>query len=416
MARIDAFFKLMSEEKASDLHLATNNPPMLRINGELVRVDYPPLQNDELKAMVYEIAPEGKIKLFEETSDVDFGYEVPGVARYRANFFQQKYGISAVFRLIPSKVLTVEELGLPPVLKKFPLLKKGLVLVTGPTGSGKSTTLAAMMDYANLQRHDHIITVEDPIEFVHRSQNCLVQHREVGVHTRSFASALRGALREDPDILLVGEMRDLETIELALTAAATGHLVFGTLHTSSAPKAVDRIIDVFPTNQQNQIRATLAESLKGVIAQNLFKRIDKPGRVAALEILVVDIAIANLVREAKTHQIPGMIQVGKKKGNQPLDDAIMEHLRQTRISPGRSLRQVRSIKRNSAPSSKNRRRTTSRNRISRHENARSRPDPVRDAARPTTASRILISPSVIRCRSRISANSSRSSSIRRSKR
>jgi twitching motility protein PilT len=235
--------------------------------------------------------------------------------------------------LIPSTILTVDDLNLPPVLKRFPMLKKGLVLVTGPTGSGKSTTLAAMMDYANLQRHDHIITVEDPIEFVHRSQNCLVQHREVGVHTRSFAAALRGALREDPDILLVGEMRDHETIELALTAAATGHLVFGTLHTSSASKAVDRIIDVFPTSQQNQIRATLAESLKGVIAQNLFKRIDKPGRVAALEILVVDMAIANLVREAKTHQIPGMIQVGKKKGNQPLDDAIMEHLRHTRISP-----------------------------------------------------------------------------------
>ena len=333
MARIDAFFKLMAEQKASDLHLSTNNPPMLRINGELVRVDFPPLQNDELKAMVYEIAPEGKIKVFEESLDVDFGYEVPGVARYRANFFQQKYGISAVFRLIPSTVLTVEQLGLPPVLKKFPMLKKGLVLVTGPTGSGKSTTLAAMMDYANLQRQDHIITVEDPIEFVHRSQNCLVQHREVGVHTRSFAAALRGALREDPDILLVGEMRDLETIELALTAAATGHLVFGTLHTSSAPKAVDRIIDVFPTHQQNQIRTTLAESLKGVIAQNLFKTIDKPGRVAALEILVVDTAIANLVREGKTHQIPGMIQVGKKKGNQPLDDAIMDLLRHMRISP-----------------------------------------------------------------------------------
>ncbi len=279
------------------------------------------------------LRPEGKIKIFEETSDVDFGYEIPSVARYRCNFFQQKYGISAVFRLIPSTVLTCEELGLPPVLKKFPLLKKGLVLVTGPTGSGKSTTLAAMMDYANMQRHDHIITVEDPIEFVHRSQNCLVQHREVGIHTRSFAAALRGALREDPDILLVGELRDLETIELALTAAATGHLVFGTLHTSSAAKAVDRIIDVFPSSQQNQIRATLAESLKGVVAQNLFKRIDKPGRVAALEILVVDMAIANLVREAKTHQIPGMIQVGKKKGNQPLDDAIMDHLRHTRISP-----------------------------------------------------------------------------------
>ncbi len=333
MARIDAFFKLMAEQKASDLHLSTNNPPMLRINGDLVRVDYPTLENDDLKGMVYEIAPEAKIKLFEEAADIDFGYEVPGDARYRANFFQQKYGISAAFRLIPSKILTVEELNLPPVLKKFSMLKKGLILVTGPTGSGKSTTLAAMIDYANLQRHDHIITVEDPIEFVHRSQNCLVQHREVGIHTRSFASALRGALREDPDILLVGEMRDLETIELALTAAATGHLVFGTLHTSSAAKAVDRVIDIFPSGQQNQIRTTMAESLKGVIAQNLFKRIDRPGRVAALEILVVDMAIANLVREAKTHQIPGMIQVGKKKGNQPLDDAIMEHLRNTRISP-----------------------------------------------------------------------------------
>src|ERR1041385_9154365 len=293
MARIDAFFKLMAEQKASDLHLATGNPPMLRINGDLIRVDYPPLENDDLKAMVYEIAPEGKIKVFEETSDVDFGYEVPGDARYRANFLQQKAGISAVFRLVPSQVLTVEDLGLPPVLKKFPMLKKGLILVTGPTGSGKSTTLAAMIDYANLQRHDHIITVEDPIEFVHRSQNCLVQHREVGMHTRSFAAALRGALREDPDILLVGEMRDLETIELALTAAATGHLVFGTLHTSSAPKAVDRIIDIFPSGQQNQIRATLAESLKGVIAQNLFKRIDTPGRVAALEIDSLEKVLSN---------------------------------------------------------------------------------------------------------------------------
>ncbi len=212
-------------------------------------------------------------------------------------------------------------------------MKKGLVLVTGPTGSGKSTTLAAMIDYANLNRQDHIITVEDPIEFVHKSQQCLVNHREVGVHTRSFASALRGALREDPDIILVGEMRDLETIELALTAAATGHLVFGTLHTPSAAKTVDRVIDVFPTDQQNQIRATLSESLKGVISQNLFRRIDRPGRVAALEILVFDTAIANLVREGKTHQIPGMIQVGKKRGNQPLDDAIMEHLRAARISP-----------------------------------------------------------------------------------
>jgi len=333
MARIDSYFKFMIDQDASDLHLSTGNQPMLRIHGDLIRVDAPPLEADDLKALVYEIAPDYKVKVFEETGDVDFGYEYPGVARYRANFYNQRAGIGASFRLIPSKVNTLDELGLPAVLKKFAMLKKGLVLVTGPTGSGKSTTLAAMVDYANLNRKEHIITVEDPIEFVHRSQNCLVNQREVGTHTKSFAAALRGALREDPDIILVGEMRDLETIELALTAAATGHLVFGTLHTTNASKTIDRVIDVFPTNQQNQIRAGLSESLKGVVAQGLFKRIDKPGRCAALEILVVDTAIANLIRETKTHQIPGMIQVGKKKGNLPLDDAIMEHLRAARISP-----------------------------------------------------------------------------------
>src|SRR5690349_5188750 len=333
MARIDSFFKFMREQSASDLHLSTGNPPMLRIHGELVRVDTPPLANDDLKALVYEIAPEQKIKVFEETGDVDFGYEFPGFARYRANFFNQKYGIGAVFRLIPSKVLTADQLGLPPVLKKFSLLKKGLVVVTGPTGSGKSTTLAAMMDWANLHRKDHIITVEDPIEFVHQSQQCLVNHREVGIHTKSFAAALRGALREDPDIILIGEMRDLETIELALTAAATGHLVFGTLHTPSAAKTIDRVIDVFPAAQQNQIRNTLSEGLKGVVAQNLFKRIDVKGRVAALEILVVTPAIANLIREAKTFQIPGMLQVGKKFGMQTLDDAIMDLLNKKMVSP-----------------------------------------------------------------------------------
>src|SRR4029450_849882 len=333
MARIDSFFKFMKEQNASDLHLSTGNPPMLRIHGELVRIDMPSLESDQLKALVYEIAPEQKIKTFEETGDVDFGYEFPGFARYRANFFNQKSGISAVFRLIPSKVLTADELGLPPVIKKFAMLKKGLVLVTGPTGSGKSTTLAAMMDYANLQRKDHIITVEDPIEFVHRSQQSLINHREVGVHTKSFAAALRGALREDPDVILVGEMGDRETIDLALTAAATGHLVFGTLHTPSAPKTIDRVIDVFPAGQQNQIRNTLSEGLKAVVAQNLMKRIDVKGRVAALEILVVTPAIANLIREAKTYQIPGMLQVGKKFGMQTLDDAIMDLLNKGMISP-----------------------------------------------------------------------------------
>jgi twitching motility protein PilT len=338
MAKIDAFFNLMLEQKASDLHLSTGNPPILRINGELHRVDFPTLENDSLKAMLYEIAPEYKIKVFEETGDVDFGYEVPGVSRFRANFYNQKNGIGAVFRQIPSKVLSFEdfekfEAPLPPVLKKFSMLQKGLVVVTGPTGSGKSTTLAAMVDYANKNRREHVITVEDPIEFVHESKNCLVNHREVGVHTKSFSAALRGALREDPDIILVGEMRDLETIELAITAASTGHLVFGTLHTQSASKTVDRIIDVFPSEQQNKIRATLSEALRGVVAQNLFRRIDKKGRVAALEVLVFTTAIANLVREGKTHQLPGMIQVGKKLGNQPLDDAIMDHLKMKRISP-----------------------------------------------------------------------------------
>src|SRR5262244_265247 len=333
MAKIDAFFNLMDEVGASDLHLASGSQPILRVRGDMERIKYPPLENDELKTMLYEIAPEFKVKVFEETGDVDFGYEIPGKARYRANFFNQKNGVAAVFRQIPSKIMTADQLGLPPIMKKFAGLHKGLVLVTGPTGSGKSTTLAAIVDHANKMRKDHIITVEDPIEFVHESQGCLVNHREVGVHTKSFASALRGALREDPDIILVGELRDLETIELALTAASTGHLVFGTLHTPSAAKTVDRIIDVFPAEQQNKIRATLSEALKGVVAQNLFKRIDKKGRVAALEILVFTTAIANLVREGKTHQIPGMIQVGKKLGNQPLDDAIMEHLRMKRVSP-----------------------------------------------------------------------------------
>lgn len=338
MAKIDAFFTLMMEQKASDLHLSSGNPPILRINGELERVDYPPLESDQLKALLYEITPEFKIKQFEETGDVDFGYEIPNTSRFRANFYNQKNGVGAVFRQIPSKVLSFEDFEkfdapLPTVLKKLCMLHRGLVLVTGPTGSGKSTTLAAMVDYANRNRKDHILTVEDPVEFVHESKNCLVNHREVGLHTKSFASALKGALREDPDIILVGELRDLETIELAITAASTGHLVFGTLHTQSAAKTVDRIIDVFPADQQNKIRATLSESLRGVIAQNLFRRVDKKGRVAALEILIFTTAIANLVREGKTHQLPGMIQVGKRLGNQPLDDSIMEHLRMKRISP-----------------------------------------------------------------------------------
>ena len=333
MAQIDAFFKLMNDQGASDLHLMAGQQPVLRVPGEMERVKYKELDNDGLKAMLYEIAPEEKVKVFEETGDVDFAYEIPGLARYRANFFEQKNGVGAVFREIPSTILTCEQLGLPPVVQKLASLPRGLVLVTGPTGSGKSTTLAAIIDEANKTRKDHILTVEDPIEFVHKSAKAIVNHREVGLHTRSFASALRGALREDPDIILVGEMRDLETISLAIEASATGHLVFGTLHTSSAAKTVDRIIEVFPTNQQEQIRNTLSDGLRAVVAQNLFKRIDKKGRCAALEIMIATAAVRNLIREGKTFQIPSMIQTGKKYGMQPLDDAIMDFLNKKMISP-----------------------------------------------------------------------------------
>ena len=333
MAKIDAFFKLMHEQKASDLHLITGQPPTLRIRGDMERVKYKVLDNDELKGMLYEIAPEHKVKVFEETGDVDFGYEIPGLARYRANFFMQKYGVAAVFREIPSEILTAEQLGLPPVIPKLALLPRGLVVVTGPTGSGKSTTLASIIDVANKNRKDHIITVEDPIEFVHKSHSCIVNHREVGLHTKSFSTALRGALREDPDIILVGEMRDLETISLAIEAASTGHLVFGTLHTSSAAKTLDRIIEVFPSSEQAQIRSTLSDGIRAIIAQVLFKRIDTIGRCAALEILIATPAVRNLIREAKTYQIPSMIQTGKKYGMLLLDDAIMELYTKGMISP-----------------------------------------------------------------------------------
>jgi len=333
MAKLDAFFKLMFDTGASDLHIVSGQPPILRVHGELERIKYDPLDDENLRSMLYEIAPEQKIKTFEETGDVDFGYEIPNVARFRANYFMQKYGCGAVFRQIPTKILTADELGLPPILKKSAMLHKGLVLVTGPTGSGKSTTLAAVIDHANKHRKDHIVTIEDPIEFVHEAQGCLVNHREVGIHTRSFAAALRGALREDPDIILVGEMRDLETIRLALEAANTGHLVFGTLHTTSAAKTIDRIIEVFPAEEQAQVRNGLSTGLKVVVAQNLFKRVDKKGRCAALEILVCTAAIGNLIREGKTVQIPSAIQTGKQFGMRTLDDAIMGVLEKGWISP-----------------------------------------------------------------------------------
>ena len=336
MAQIDAFFKLMNEQQASDLHLAAGKQPILRVKGELERIKYNPLDNDSLKSMLYEITPEHKIKVFEETGDVDFAYEIPGLARYRANFFKQNNGIAAAFREIPGQILTCEELGLPSVIKQLATLPRGLVLVTGPTGSGKSTTLAAIIDEANKIRKDHIITVEDPIEFVHVSKKGMINHREVGMHTRSFAAALRGALREDPDIIMVGEMRDLETIDLAIEASLTGHLVFSTLHTSSAPKTIDRVIEVFPADQQAQVRSTLADGIRAVICQSLFKRQNaRPGdmgRVAALEIMIGTPAVRNLIREQKIFQIPSAIQTGKRYGMQSLDDAIMALLTKKTIS------------------------------------------------------------------------------------
>ncbi|MDH4186680.1 MAG: type IV pilus twitching motility protein PilT [Nitrospira sp.] len=334
MAKIDEFFKMMGEHGASDLHLISGQMPILRINGELERITgHGVLVSEELKQVLYEIAPSAKKDQFEATGDVDFGYEIPGFARFRANLFNHKYGCGAVFRKIPNKVLSAEDLGLPPILTKAAMLRKGLVLVTGPTGSGKSTTLAAIIDYANKNRKDHILTVEDPIEFVHQSQGCIVNHREVGLHTQSFAAALRGALREDPDIILVGEMRDLETIRLAVEAAATGHLVFGTLHTENAAKTVDRVVEVFPHGEQAQIRNTLSTALRVVVAQNLFKRIDQKGRCAALEILVCTAAISNLIRDAKTFQIASIMQTGKAIGMQTLDDAIQDLLTKKWISP-----------------------------------------------------------------------------------
>jgi len=333
MAQIDAFFKLMNEQGASDLHMVAGQQPLLRIRGDMERIKFNVLSNDDLKRMVYEIISEDKIKHFEETGDIDFGYEIPGLARYRGNLFQQKYGIGAVFREIPTTIMTCQQLNLPKVISQLASLPKGMVLVTGPTGSGKSTTLAAIVDEANRLRKDHILTIEDPIEFVHESQSCIVNHREVGTHTKSFSAALRGALREDPDIILVGELRDLETISLAMEAAMTGHLVFGTLHTLNASKTVDRIIEIFPATQQAQVRSTLADALRAVISQTLFKRIDIKSRVPALEILICTPAVRNLIREGKTYQLPSVMQTGKKYGMQTMDDAIMDMLQKRWISP-----------------------------------------------------------------------------------
>ncbi len=314
MAEIDRYFKLMVEHKASDLHLSTNCKPMFRKDGSILPLkNAEPLDETRIKALLYEIMPKVNEEEFNEKNDTDFAYELEDAGRYRCNIFRDHKGIGGVFRLIPSEILTAKQLGLPPSVLNFCTLPKGLVLVTGPTGSGKSTTLAAMIDHINETRADHIITIEDPIEFVHPNKRCLINQREVGSHTDSFSSALRAALREDPDIVLVGEMRDLETTHIAIETAETGHLVFGTLHTTTAIGTVDRLIDQFPAGQQSQIRTMLSDALKGVVAQTLIKKIGG-GRVAAIEVLVVNQAIAALIREGKNSQMQSVMQTAKKEG------------------------------------------------------------------------------------------------------
>ncbi len=310
-------------EGASDVHISAAEPPMVRIHGDMKRVEHPALTAEEVHHMVFDLMSDALRKQFQETNDADFSFELGNISRFRVNVFRTRRGEAAVFRTIPTKVLTMEELDLPPIMKEICNKEKGLVVVTGPTGSGKSTTLSAMIDYINEGYEGHILTIEDPIEFVHQSKKCLVNQREVGPHTESFNSALRGALREDPDVILVGEMRDLETIALALTAAETGHLVFGTLHTSSAPKTVDRVIDVFPAGQQGQIRTMFAESIQAVITQSLLRK-RAGGRIAAFEILIGTPAVRNLIRENKIHQIPSSMQTGQNVGMQTLDMALIE--------------------------------------------------------------------------------------------
>jgi len=311
------------KEGASDLHLSSGEPPMLRIHGEIKRVDHPPLSPEEVHAMAFDVMTDSQRRLFQEHLDIDFSFEITGVARFRVNVFLTRRGEAAVFRVIPSQIVTLDQLGMPPILKEVCKRERGLVLVTGPTGCGKSTTLAAMVDHINENEELMIVTIEDPIEFVHSSKKALINQREVGVHTQSFANALRGALREDPDVILVGEMRDLETISLALTAAETGQLVFATLHTSSAPKTIDRVIDAFPTEQQNQVRTMFSESLQAVVTQTLCKR-KGGGRIAACEILVGAPAVRNLIREGKIHQLPSVMQTGQKAGMQTLDMALQD--------------------------------------------------------------------------------------------
>ncbi len=328
--RMDAFLRLLAESGSSDLHMSSKEVPMIRKDGDLLRIDHPALGPEELYELLEPIMPQKNREEFKQDGDTDFAYAIEGLARFRANMFRDRHGVGAVFRTIPSEILTAEALGLSEHVKNLSKLSKGLVLVTGPTGSGKSTTLCALIDLINRTRSDHIITIEDPIEFVHENKKCLVNQREVGVHTQGFKRALRAALREDPDIVLVGEMRDLETIAIAIETAETGHLVFGTLHTSTAYSTIDRIIDQFPPDQQEQIRVMLSESLRGVISQTLCKKIGG-GRIAALEVLLSTPAVSNLIREGKTFQIPSIMQTSKNIGMVLLNERLTQLVVQKQI-------------------------------------------------------------------------------------
>jgi twitching motility protein PilT len=322
------------KNKASDLHLSSGLPPMVRVHGDVKRINVPPLEHKDVHGMIYDIMNDGQRKFYEENLECDFSFAVPNLARFRVNAFVQQRGAAAVLRTIPTKVLSLEELKCPKIFTEISEYPRGIVLGTGPTGSGKSTTLAAMVNHINENEEGHILTIEDPIEFVHESKKCLINQREVGPHTLSFSNALRSALREDPDSILVGEMRDLETIRLALTGAETGHLVFGTLHTSSAAKTVDRIVDVFPAAEKEMVRAMLSESLRAVISQTLLKTKDGAGRVAAHEIMIGTPAIRNLIRENKIAQMYSAIQTGAGIGMQTLDQNLQDLVRRNAVSMG----------------------------------------------------------------------------------